>query len=254
MDFLADFAKALLLPPASLYLVGVLGWLLVRRRPTLGRTLLALSGGLLIALSLPVVAEPFHDGLSRYPPLDVSRPAAPASAIVVLGGEATWAGEYGGDTLGAHSLARLRYGARLHRRLGLPILVTGGPPDRGRRSVAELMAEALTDDFGVAARWSEPKARNTYENALYAADILRAEGIATVYLVTDAVHMGRATAAFEAQSLGVVPAPVGVPPADPERGYRDFVPSAHALATSAAAVYEHLGQIWYFVLGRSAAR
>lgn len=250
MDYLASFAKAVLLPPASLYAVGLLGWLLLRRRPALGRTLLAVAGVLLIALSLPVVAHPLYDSLSRYPPLDPSRQTETAGAIVVLGGEVTWAGEYGGDTPGAHSYARLRYGARLHKRLGLPILITGGPPGRGRRSVAELMAEALRDDFGIDARWQETKARNTYENALYAIDVVRAADIETVYLVTHAAHMARAAAAFEGHGLTVVPAPVGVPPADPERGYRDYMPSANALATSAAAIYECLARIWYSMSGR----
>jgi len=116
------------------------------------------------------------------------------------------------------------------------------------------MAEALKSDFGITARWQETRSRNTYENALFSADILRDQDIRTVYLVTHAAHMARAKATFEAFGLAVIAAPVGVPPIHQELSYRDFMPSAHALATSAAAIYEYLGRLWYFALGRSAER
>lgn len=250
MDILASSAKILLLPPTSLYLVGLLGWLLLWRRPGIGRSLLALSGGLLIALSLPVLAHPLYDSLSSYPPLKVSGAAEAKGAIVILAAESRWAEEYGGEIPGAHSFVRLRYGARLHKQLQLPILIAGGSPEKGRKAVAALMAESLEEDFGVTARWQETNSVNTYENALFATEILRNHSIRRAYLVTHAAHMSRARAAFEALGIRVIAAPVSVPPSDHTLSYRDFLPSAHALGTSAAAIYEYLGRVWYSILSQ----
>ena len=48
-------------------------------------------------------------------------------AIVILGGGVRrHAAEYGGDTLGQLTLERVRYGARVARLTGLPVLVSGG--------------------------------------------------------------------------------------------------------------------------------
>ena len=53
----------------------------------------------------------------------------------------------------------------------------------------------------------ENQSRNTHDNALYCAILLKAKGIQRVLLVTSAFHMRRAQALFEKQGLIVVPAP-----------------------------------------------
>ena len=57
------------------------------------------------------------------------------SEIVIVGtGSYPVAPEYGGDTVGAATLERVRWGARRHRLAGLPILVSGGSPFGSRTS------------------------------------------------------------------------------------------------------------------------
>ena len=97
----------------------------------------------------------------------------------------------------------------------------------------------------VVPRWRETESRNTYENALFSNRMLQEAGIKHVYLVTHALHMKRARDVFGAAGLQVTQAPVGV--RDPKRQWapQDFIPSAHGLAGSTAAIYELLGRIWY---------
>ncbi|HAK93275.1 MAG TPA: YdcF family protein, partial [Massilia timonae] len=98
---------------------------------------------------------------------------------------------------------RLRYAAHLHRRTGLPILVSGGAPGPGAMSLADAMAAALREDFGVPVRWVEGRSRNTAENAMFSAALLRPEKVGRVLLVTDAMHMERARTVFQRGGLQV---------------------------------------------------
>jgi len=116
--------KALVLPPTGPLLVAVLGLALWRRRPRLGAGL-AWTGVLsLLVLSLPAVASLLIRSLDIAAPFDRTR-AAQAQAIVILGGGTRRdAPDYGGDTLGTLTLERVRYGARIARLTGLPVLAT----------------------------------------------------------------------------------------------------------------------------------
>ena len=51
------------------------------------------------------------------------------------------------------------------------------------------MRQSLEEEFGVPVRWIEPESRNTHENAVRSAEILRAEGIREVVLVAHAFDM-----------------------------------------------------------------
>jgi uncharacterized SAM-binding protein YcdF (DUF218 family) len=221
------------------------GWLLGKRAPAIGRSVIVLSVLLLIGLSTPLASALLLRGLSSDSPLVLNRGAPTADAIVILGAEATMYWELGGGGPGPRTSERLRYGARLHRGLGVPILVTGGKPNPDRWSVAALMAESLSADFGVKVRWQERTAKNTYENALYSKSLLARDGIKKIYLVTHATHMRRAKAAFETVGLDVVPAPDRMPGPDVTFDIQDLVPTAHALSGSTAAIYEYLARIWY---------
>jgi uncharacterized SAM-binding protein YcdF (DUF218 family) len=106
------------------------------------------------------------------------------------------------------ALERLRYGVHLARQSGLPILLSGGAPYGGTPE-AELMQRALKEDFGLGARWQEKTSRDTTENAQESVRILRAAGVSRVLLVTHALHMPRAQAAFAAVEMEVIAAPTG---------------------------------------------
>lgn len=69
------------------------------------------------------------------------------------------------------------------------------------------MAEILEGEFGVPVRWREELSRDTADNARFSAVMLKAAGISRIVLVTQAFHMPRAVALFEAAGLQVVAAP-----------------------------------------------
>jgi uncharacterized SAM-binding protein YcdF (DUF218 family) len=237
--------KALVLPPTGPLLVAVLGLVVWRRRPRLGAGL-AWAGVLtLFALSIPAVAGLMIRALELSEPLDRGR-AADAQAIVILGGGTRRdAPEYGGDTLGILTLERVRYGARLAKEIGLPVLVTGGST-YGGTTEAQLMRDALQREFGVAVRWEENRSRTTHENALYSAALLRAAGVGKVILVAHAFDMRRATAEFAAAGIVTVPAATGIPSRGPTR-VLDFMPGISGLQGSYYALYEILANIVRFV-------
>src|SRR4030095_2797202 len=102
------------------------------------------------------------------PMLDLDR-ARSAQAIVILGGGTRRdAPEYGGDTLGELTLERVRYGARVARLTGLPVLVTGGSV-LGGETEAKLMRQSLEAEFSGGVRWAEDRSRNNHDNDIRAA-------------------------------------------------------------------------------------
>jgi uncharacterized SAM-binding protein YcdF (DUF218 family) len=194
----------LLLPPGILILMLWAGIAALSRYPRAGQWLVGLATLALTLFSLPIVSDVLCRGLEVYPPLSQGNLGQGAGAIVVLAGGWARTAEYGGWTVNHFTLERLRYGAWLHRRTGLPLLLTGGTGDKSGPTEAELMRDALDQDFGLRAQWVETHSRNTAQNARNAAAILRQEGIRRVYLVTHALHLARALPQFEAQGLEVI--------------------------------------------------
>jgi len=235
---LSYFLASFLLPPVLLLITTALGFWMLKRRRGAARGLITISLLGLLALSLPVVAFSLFKPL-EVPPLDVAR-AKDAQAIVILaGGRARGAIEWGGDTVSAFTLARVRYGAHLARITGLPVLLTGGLGDDEREPEAELMRRVLEREFGITPRWMETASNTTAQNAEFSARELRAAGVSRVLLVTHSFHIPRAAAQFERAGLHVIPAPTGF------QGLREFdwlhlVPTPDALRLSHVALREWL--------------
>lgn len=240
---LPAFLKHLLLPPANLFLLALFGLAILRWRPGLGRFLMGFAFMALYALSTPLVGGALIRGVQDSDAL--TRFDHDAGAIVVLGaGNYANAAEYGGDTVGSTSLTRLRYGARLHRLTGKPLLVTGGRGYGDHPSEGEAMAQTLEQSFRVAVQWVETSSSNTYENAVNSAAILHPLSVTRIYLVTNGSHMRRAVASFEAVGFDVAPAPTAI---QHDFGFTPYalIPKAKALDASATAFYEWFGLIWY---------
>ncbi|MBK4737040.1 YdcF family protein [Noviherbaspirillum pedocola] len=241
---LTNAVAALFLPPLSLLIPAAAGMLMRRRFPRGGPALTLCALALLTALSTGVCAR-----LLMWPLEEMNPPwsgSQQGEVIVILGGgRSRNAPEYAGhDVPIAASLARLRYGARLQRQTGLPILVTGGSPEGAFESEAQLMARALREDFSVPVRWVEANSDNTAENARYSAEVLRSSGVRSILLVTDAMHMPRARAVFLQTGLQVVPAPTNYRSRGPLL-ISDFIPNAAALRDSSYALHEWIGALWY---------
>ncbi len=236
MLWLKALLKALVLPPTGPLLLAAAGLWMSGRVPRAGRIVAWTGILLLLALSTPMVAFLLLRLVDNSPPLEVQR-ARDAQAIVILGGGIRrHAAEYGGDTLGRLTLERVRYGAQVARATGLPVLVTGGSVFAGEPE-AKLMQAALEREFGVRVRWAEIRSRNTHENAVRSAEILRAERINRIVLVAHNFDIPRARAEFAAQGIAAIPAPTGIPSAELDTPL-DALPSLGALQSSYYALYE----------------
>lgn len=241
-------SSVLLLPLNILILFGV-GLLLLRRSPRAGKTLIVLAWVSLWLFSTPAVSFFLHQSLQTTPALSLDHIPEDGQAIVVLGsGSYCRAPEYGGsDNVTATELERLRYAARLYRKTGKPILVTGGRL-ANTTPEAVFMKEALEQDFQVPVRWTEEESHDTKENALFSYAVLQPQGVTRIYLVTHASHMVRAIPAFEQAGFHVIPAPIHFATRCLQTWTPlSFIPNSGALAASAEAVYEGIGWVWYWL-------
>ncbi len=178
---------------------------------------------------------------------------ASTHAIVILGGGREKGTldlpEYQYQNLSPQSMERLRAGARLAKDSNLPILLTGGAPDRTDArdlSEAKVMSMVLKKELGIEARWLEEQSNTTQENAIQSAKILHQKGITTIYLVTHFWHIPRAKAQFEKQGLTVIEAPMGFYQKE-QYTPLDFYPSNEGFQRTRWIWHELLGSLWYWL-------
>ncbi len=237
----------LILPPGLIFCLLVIGLILISQKPVIGKSVLWIGIIVFYLTSTPVISDFLIRQLEIYPALDVEKlKDHNAGAIVVLTSEREKdAREYGGDTVGTNSLLRSRYGAFLHRKTGLPILVSGGfVLDKEGKSLAQVMAETLRNDFHAENVWLEDKSHTTAENAVFSKKILAQKQIDTIFLVTQASHMPRSVAVFENTGLKVIPAPTAF------KGGKVFkltglLPEANTIYKTRLALHELVGILWY---------
>ncbi len=175
--------------------------------------------------------------------------------VVALAGGVT------GGSPGEPPLARLkeesfrRTVAAAELALHLPLshlIVSGGAGQP--ETEADLMV-GLAVALGVPRDRVRPENRSgdTHESAVRVTRIARELGVARVHLVTSALHMPRAAAAFEAQGLHICRHPVDWRQVSVHRG-SFLLPQITAMAKTTAAVREILAYGWYQVSGRLTPR
>jgi uncharacterized SAM-binding protein YcdF (DUF218 family) len=231
-------ATSVLLPPLVLVLLSI-GAGLFAWRPAWSGAVTCIAGIVVLLLATPFAAGHLRASLESSHLRDTQ--SAPA-AIIVLAADAS-TGPNGAD-VGKLTLQRLRTGAQLARSTGLPLLVTGGPAAPGESPVAQAMAISLENDFGLSARWLEPLATDTRDNAHFSAAILRVAGIESAYVVTHAWHMPRTLDAFARTGFAVRPAAVA-PGRVPDGRASDWIPRPDHLATSWFMLREWAGILVY---------
>lgn len=243
---ITNTVSALLLPPLNLAVPAAAGFMLRRRWPRFGGVLCIGSLAGLVALSTSGVARLIAAPLEQRAAPLTSAHGTGAQAIVILGGgRLKNAPEYGDrDSPADTTLMRLRYGAKLQRETGLPLLVTGGTPDGSSESEAAIMARALREDFAVPVKWLEQASDNTAQNAQFSAHMLQRAGVNRILLVTDALHMPRAQRVFMQNGLQVVPAPTAFSSRAPWSAI-DLVPRGTGFNLSHYGMHEWIGLAWY---------
>jgi len=245
--------SALITLPTALAILFLIGLLIHVKKAWIGVTWIGLVTVLFVAVSTPlmshklsrVLEEPFSP--LKLPLADSATRFLPSAIVVLGGGRYSEAPEYGNrDTVSMYALERARYAAYLHRRTGLPILVTAGSVHGDAQPEGELLAAVLTQDFNVPVKWVERRSRTTFENARLSYEVLHTAGIKHIYLVTHALHMRRAYLVFEQTGLRITPAPLGFSTlASSDYGVYGYLPSANAFRRSSAALHEFVGHWWY---------
>jgi len=189
----------------------------------------------------------------------------PSGEVIVLLGGGTEPKAYprsGVEMNGAGD--RVIYAAQLFKEGKAPlILLSGGEitwMNDGSTTPAEDMAEILISmDIPQDALIVEDRSRNTYENALYAKELLDERGISKILLVTSAMHMPRSVSLFEAQGFEVTPLPVDYSVVEDTSSedqndvlvtkILNIIPNASNLALTTNALKEYLGSFIYRLQG-----
>jgi uncharacterized SAM-binding protein YcdF (DUF218 family) len=233
-----------LIPPNLFILLAMIGVLIAWRRKKLGLAVATAAIGLLYLGAMPVTAGLLIRWAEAIAFDEPTLPSdKPPGAIIVLSADVHRSAIPGApDTVGQLTLERLAEAARQSRRLGLPVLVSGGgPPDP---SLAALMSKVLQEDFRVPVQWQEERSRNTFENALFSAEILRHAGIASALVIAHPWDMARALWSFRAVGYPVVPSPTPEG-GSPSLSVAAFLPQVPALLESYYALHELIGLAWY---------
>lgn len=252
---------------ASLVFVSI-GVFTRKYAPTVSGFMYALSILTLVCFSLPAVANRLYQSIEAIHPAVPIEFVESASYIVVLGGSMeppvyprviAELGESGD---------RVIHAWRLYQAGKAPVvIVSGGQIYAGSDVLPEsvYMRDMLVE-LGVpeAHIIVESDSRTTYENAVNTFQILAAlsdsdegatsgpEATPSVLLVTSALHMGRALAAFRKAGVYVTAATTDIRQANNGApGWLRWFPDARALSRSTEVIREWLATMVYRALGRA---
>jgi uncharacterized SAM-binding protein YcdF (DUF218 family) len=256
MFFVVSKALWLLLDPVMLLLeCALIGTLISRRRPRLGRALALIGVGALLFIAFTptgvLLLRPLEQ---RFPPPPSDAPAP--HGIVVLGGaiEDELSAAHRQVELGEGG-SRLTEAVILARRFPEARLVyTGGNgwPAADEKANDATEARDLFIELGIdPARIAiETRSRNTDENARFTAALVKPKPDEIWWLVTSAYHMPRAMGLFEKAGFALRAYPVDY------RGFgdaRDFWPGHDPLREIRQfeiAVHEWIGLAGYHLTGK----
>ncbi|OWT70118.1 MULTISPECIES: YdcF family protein [unclassified Achromobacter] len=206
-----------------------------------------------LAWSLPVTSLWLGGALERQYPYRIPAELPMADAIVVLGGNTAnsrpnWFLPFDRDT----AVTRLQTATQLYLAGRAPKIVLSGGALSGDVSEAQGMAHALRQ-AGIPERALilENFSRTTYENATLTEDELRDHHLGTVLLVTSALHMPRAMAAFRKQGVTAIAAPslpqIVVPTTQPPMDL--WLPDMRTFEASRSIIKEYSGLFVYWLRG-----
>ncbi len=219
-----------------------------RRKPSIFCLLTSLL--VLWLSSLPTVASRLLRSLEGQH-LPVTTENIPTSdCIVVLGGavEAPLAPRV--DIELTDAADRIYQSAKLYRAgKGKTIVVAAGNQPWTRHPVSEAqLIEDLLVEWGVPRQSVvlDTASKNTRENAINAAALMRQHGCQSTLLVTSAWHMPRAVASFKQVGAEVFPVSVDVRFVQGDNDtIAGYIPRADALAMTSQAILEWMG-IWVY--------
>ncbi|MFH1619586.1 MAG: YdcF family protein [bacterium] len=245
MFVIKKLVSPFMVPPGLLVLLLLVSGAWFLRRKNLQAAVFNMSLGLLLWLfSLP----PAADILLRPLEAGLHVPENPdADVIVVLG-----AGIYDGvpDMSGTgapqeSALSRIVTAVRLQRKMGIPVILSGGRIFKNRDAEAPVMKRFLLD-LGVPENmvFLENSSRDTIENAGRTKELCAQKQFKKLLIVTTARHMKRAILSFRKAGIEAIPFPCGFKTSKTRRyGWADLLPTA--LDATAGALKEYLGLLFY---------
>lgn len=189
----------------------------------------------------------------------------PSAEVIVLLGGGTESADAPRPMTEVNSAGdRVLYAAKLYHDGAAPnILVSGGnlgfSTSRGTTPAEEMREILMLTGVPEEVILGQSQSENTYEDAVYSAEILAERDINEVILVTSAIHMPRAKALFEEQGITVIPAPVDFTVTEqgwdslfkPSIGevFIHLLPNASALGLTTNALKEYIGFAVYSLRG-----
>jgi uncharacterized SAM-binding protein YcdF (DUF218 family) len=184
-----------------------------------------------------------------------------ADAIVVLGGATSpqspprpWVDLH-------HESDRIFYGAQLFREGKAPkIILSGGRMDWANKDdssseSADMVKVLEFVGIPATALIQEPTSLNTRQNAVNVKQIMDAQGMKRILLVTSAFHMPRSLAIFKKLGIDAIAAPTDFRTLYPrasisaESALLSTLPTAEHLANTSKALKEYVGLVIYWLRG-----
>lgn len=207
--------------------------------------ILFLSSNKVLVNELAIIWEPDKNQMEQMP-----------RTAILLGGFSRY-DEY------RNQISITEAGERLFKTLELyqnkridTIIITGGSASlSGKIKPESIFAMDYLIKMGVDSShiWIDTLSKNTHQNAVETAKILRQIGFRKAIIITSAFHMPRALKTFKKQGLEVVPLSVQFL-SNPHRGYNaaDFLlPSSEAMFHFDALVKEWVGYLVYRITGKA---
>jgi uncharacterized SAM-binding protein YcdF (DUF218 family) len=238
--------EAFLLPPGLFVLIGVISLALCSRWT--GRLLFVLNLSALYLLSTPVIGTYLMSSLELSKVVSEAEIQAfkPQVILVPLSDRNIRAPEYSGQTVAPDSLERLRYAAHLHRRTGLPVLLSGRQTAQPGQSSTDLGRLVLEQEFQLSAAAVETaNSAGDYHGRL-STPLVAQLGGRRVLLATQAWHMRRMSDRLRAEGLAVLQAPTVITlPINDARDPKLWIPRLWALALSQRGMQERVSEFWH---------
>ena len=244
---LKPYLTAVVLPPASLLILIVVGSLLIKSNARLARRIILSCVAALWLLSTNGFSVLLHDiVIPEYPKISAEvLKEKSVQAVVVLGAGVVTGLPGGEQQMSRTSLERLRLGAQLARQTGLPLVFSGGSGWGAKDasvSEAEVAEVVLLNAFGMRLNFKESSSRDTQENAAKSWELLSRQGITRIALVTHTTHMTRARLEFKRVGFDVVDAALGQPTLGSET-VLGWLPAASNLDLSQSVLRELLAKL-----------
>ncbi len=234
--FTKKFITSMILPPGILIVAFLFIFILAKNKKLI--RFVALFSALFVYL---ISIEPVKDyllsflenGYSVCEKLD-------ANAIVILG-----AGTYSLNYLNEDTLNRTLAGYLIYKKTKLPIIVSGGAVFGSicdAKAMAKMLKELGVEQSNII---EENKSKDTYQNALYTAEICKTKGFKKIILVTSAYHMKRALKFFSKTGLQILTYPADFKQTKDHYSVYSFLPTFGNFATSSKAIREYIALMVY---------